>query len=76
MSMKAISSQYPLETALEKALNAGVNMFIVANHDFDYTPQFVLTIANLVRDGKVPKSRIDDAYQHVIAAKQRMAAKQ
>lgn len=48
-------------------------MFIVSNHDFDYTPQFVNTIAKLIRDGKVPESRIDDAYQRVIAAKQRLA---
>lgn len=72
MSMAAISAHYPLATALEKALNAGVDMFIVANHDYDYTPEFVLTIAKLVRDGKVSQSRIDDAYQHVIAAKQRL----
>lgn len=72
MSMAAIAEHYPLELALEKALNAGVDMFIIANHDFDYTPEFVMAIAKLVRDGKVPQSRIDDAYQHVLAAKQRL----
>ncbi len=72
MSMAAITGHYSLETALEKALSAGVDMFIVANHDANYTPKFVITIAKLVRDGKIPPERIEDAYQHVIAAKQKL----
>ncbi len=72
MAMGAVANQYSLETALEKSLNAGVDMFIISNHDNDYTPTFVNTIAKLVRDGKVPQSRIEDAYQHVLAAKQRL----
>lgn len=72
MGMAAIAKHYPLEVALEKGLNAGVDMFIVSNHEFDNTTEFVNTIAKLVRDGKVPESRIDDAYQHVVAAKQHM----
>lgn len=72
MSMGAIAGQYPLETAVEKALNGGVDMFIISNHDADYAPKFIITIAKLVRDGKIAPSRIEDAYQHVIAAKQRL----
>lgn len=72
MGMAAIAAHYPLEVALEKGLNAGVDMFIVSNHKFDDTTTFVNTIAKLVRDGKVSESRINDAYQHVIAAKQRL----
>jgi beta-N-acetylhexosaminidase len=72
MEMAAIAAHYPLATALEKALNAGVDMFIVSNHDLDYTPEFVDTIARLVRDGKVSESRIDEAYQRIIAAKQQI----
>lgn len=72
MSMAAIAEHYSLETALEKGLNAGVDMFIISNYDNDYTPKMIITIAKLVRDGKVPQSRIEDAYQHVVAAKQRI----
>ncbi len=72
MAMGAIADHYPLATALEKGLNAGIDMFIVANHHTDNTADFVNTIAKLVRDGKVPQSRIDDAYQHVMAAKKRL----
>ncbi len=71
MGMAAIAQHYPLAVALEKGLNAGVDMFIVSNHDGDRTGEFVNTIAKLVRDGKVPESRINEAYQHVAAMKQR-----
>jgi beta-N-acetylhexosaminidase len=74
MSMGAIAANYPLETALEKGLNAGIDMFIIANHDADYTGRMIITIAKLVHDGKVAESRIDDAYQHVVAAKQKIGA--
>ncbi len=72
MEMDAIAANYPLQTALEKALNAGVDMFIVANHEADNTSKFVDTIARLVQSGKIKPSRIEDAYQHVIAAKQKI----
>ena len=71
MAMAAITSHYPLETTLEKALNAGIDMFIVANHNGDHTPEFALAIAHLIKTGKVPASRIEDAYQRIVAFKQR-----
>jgi beta-N-acetylhexosaminidase len=74
MAMGAIANRYPLDVALEKALNAGVDMFIVSNLNFDNTPEFVNTIAQLVKDGRVPQSRIEDAYQHVLSVKQRLTA--
>lgn len=72
MSMAAIAANYPLDIALEKALNAGVNMFIVSNHDDDYTGKFVITIAQLVKSGKINPDRIEQAYQRIIAAKQKL----
>ncbi len=72
MNMKAIAANYPLSTALEKALNAGVDMFIVANHYNDDTALVINTIAELVKSGKVKESRIDDAYQRVMQMKQRI----
>ena len=75
MGMAAIAQHYPLAVALEKGLNAGVDMFIVSNHEGDRTGEFVNTIARLVRDGKVPESRINEAYQRVVAVKQRIQVK-
>ncbi len=57
---QTIAQHYPLPVALEKGLNAGVDMFIVSNHEGDRTGEFVNTIARLVRDGKVPESRINE----------------
>jgi hypothetical protein len=34
-------------------MNAGVDMFIVGNHEGDYTQTVVLTTAKLIHDGKV-----------------------
>lgn len=75
MEMGAIAARYPLEVALEKGLNAGIDMFIVSNHHYDRTPAFVNTIAHLIHDGKVPESRIDEAYQRVITIKKRIATR-
>ncbi|MBS0351593.1 MAG: glycoside hydrolase family 3 protein [Proteobacteria bacterium] len=72
MAMGAIANQYPLSVALEKSLNAGVDMFIISNHHADNTGDFVITIAKLVKEGKVPESRIEDAYQHGAGIKQRL----
>jgi beta-N-acetylhexosaminidase len=74
MAMAAIAANYPLEVALEKGLNAGVDMFIVSNHDLDRTGEFVNTIARLIRDGKIPESRIDESYQRIVAVKHRIAS--
>lgn len=72
INMKAIADNYPLSTALEKGLNAGVDIFIVANHYADDTARIVNTIAQLVKSGKVQESRIDEAYQRVMQLKQRI----
>lgn len=71
MTMSAITEYYPLSQAYEKAINAGVDMFIVGNHEGDYTPTVVLTIAKLIHDGKVSPARIEESYQRIMALKNR-----
>ena len=71
--MDAISQQYSLETALEKAINAGVDMFIVANHYTDQTANVVLTIAKLIHDKIIKPERIDDAYTRITKLKSRVS---
>lgn len=72
MTMGAIKNVYSLEVAFEKAINAGVDMFIIANNNGNETERAVNTIAKLVKEGKVSQSQIDRAYQHIIKLKRRI----
>lgn len=69
MTMGAITDEYELTDALAHAINAGVDMFIIANHNSNHTRNVVLTIAKLVHDGTIKKERIDDAYRRVSVLK-------
>lgn len=72
MTMGAIANEYPLDIALEKAINAGVEMFIIANNFSDDTELLVNTIAKLIKEGRVKTSLIDNAYQHIVELKKRI----
>jgi len=74
MTMGAISDEYPLDFALEKGINAGVEIFIISNNTSDKTEFMVNTIAALIKSGKVQPSTIDKAYQHIVAVKNRINA--
>jgi beta-N-acetylhexosaminidase len=68
LGMKAIADHYGFETALERALNAGVDILLVANnidYDPDIVPRTVQIVEMLVRSGRVPESRIDEAFERV-----------
>lgn len=79
LTMGAISQYYaPLDfeqalpLILEKAINAGVDMFIIANHNNDYTNQVIDTIGQLVKDNKIKFSQIEDANKRIITLKQKI----
>ena len=67
--MGAMAQEYPLSISLAKAINAGVDILIVANNDKDYTDEVVSTIATLVKEGKVNASRIHQAYARIQSLK-------
>lgn len=72
--MGAIIQHYSYETAVEKAINAGVDLLMVAN-DKLYSPDImhrtVELLLRLVRQGKIPQERIDQAFQRIMAIKKR-----
>lgn len=72
--MGAIVQHYSYETAVEKAVNAGIDLLVVAN-DKAYRPDIVpLTIellVRLVKDGKVSAERIDQSCRRILALKAR-----
>ncbi len=58
-----ISPDYP--TAVEAAINAGIDMVMVPNR----YKEFIATLKSLVRNGRVPVSRIDDAVRRILRQK-------
>jgi beta-N-acetylhexosaminidase len=73
MQMKAISSHYSLEDALTLTINAGTDMMIFGNQltDTPETPNALIDIIEAkVNSGEIKKSRIDDAYRHIVSLKQ------
>jgi beta-glucosidase len=54
--------------SVELAINAGMDMGMVV----DEYPQFVQALTELVNEGKVPRSRIDDAVRRILSVKEKM----
>lgn len=73
MAMGAIAKQYDLETCLEKAINAGVDMFIFSNNGDNYDKEIgykaIETIFKLVKQGKVDKRKISNSYAKILKLK-------
>lgn len=75
MQMKAISAHYPLENALEMAINAGADMLIFGNQLSD-KPQSLSHLIDIVEDkvekGEISSSRIDEAYERISSLKAKL----
>ena len=72
MQMKAIRDHYGLKEALTLAINAGVDMLIVANAlpgEPDDPEMIIQLIEDQVKAGAISPARIDDAYQRIIQLK-------
>lgn len=76
MQMGAITTQYGFAVALEKAINAGVDLLALSNNGESYNERLVeetvSVIQQLVETGKVSEERIDEAYQRIQGLKQRL----
>jgi beta-N-acetylhexosaminidase len=71
MTMGAITEEYDLRETLKKSINAGVDIFIVANNYEDQTNAMINTIAQLVKDGEIKRERIDESYDRIVAFKKK-----
>ena len=75
MQMKAISDHYGLETAVHRAIEAGVDIISFANNSM-YEPDIVLKatdiIKKLVRTGVISEARIEDSFRRISTLKNRM----
>lgn len=74
MGMGAITSQFGLETAVEKSIEAGVDVLLFANnlnYDEHIAEKVIKIIKSLIADGKINASRINESYKRIIALKKK-----
>lgn len=68
MQMDAIRAYYGLETAIEQAILAGVDILGFANnsvYEENIIPEAHRIIRQLVEDGRISEERIDQSYQRI-----------
>jgi len=77
LQMKAISSQYGLERAVERAIGADLDFLVFANNSVyepDIARRVVEIVARLVGEGRISADRIHRSWERITALKQRMGA--
>ncbi|WP_018127883.1 glycoside hydrolase family 3 protein [Balneola vulgaris] len=77
MQMKAIADEYGLETSIEQALNAGVDILIFGNNlEFDpnIAEKAINAIQKLIADGRVSTETIEQALARIDKLKQDVIA--
>lgn len=70
--MGAIAQHYSYETVLEKAVNAGVDLLVLANdkqHSPDIAPRTIGLLRKMVESGKISQARIDQACGRIMGLK-------
>jgi beta-N-acetylhexosaminidase len=79
MAMGAIAKQYDLATCLEKAINAGVDIFIFSNNGEIYDKNIgykaIDTIFNLVKEKKISQERISESFNRIKILKNKVGLK-
>lgn len=72
MQMEAIRSFYGLETAITRAINAGVDILVFGNNLVywpDIVPKAVDIIQQKVKAGEISADRINESYDRIMEAK-------
>ena len=76
MEMGAVRDDYSLDERAVKAVNAGTDLLVFSNvtlRDPELGTKLHAIIANAVRDGRIPRSRIEKAYGKIMLLKRRIA---
>lgn len=77
MQMRAIASHYGLETAVEKAINAGVDILVIGNNIGRFEPDIAEKVATIIKrlvdNGSISEQRIDESYQRILALKAKIS---
>jgi beta-N-acetylhexosaminidase len=77
MQMDAIRAEYGLETAIQQAINAGVDILIFGNnlvYDEDIAERAVEIIQKLLREGKVEKETVEKSLARIDSLKTNVIA--
>ena len=77
MEMGAVSDDYSFEERVIKAVNAGTDLLVFSNvsgRDPELGPKIHAAIADAVRDGRISRTRIEEAYGRIKLLKRRLAA--
>ena len=77
MNMKAISEYYSFEKAIEMAVNAGVDILLIANninYDQQAASKTLNVLKQLVQEGKISPERIEESYNRIMALKKQQLA--
>lgn len=76
MGMGAIVNHYGLASAIEKAINAGVDMIAIGNNGYLYidniVEQVVTAIQQMVAEGTISRERIEQSYARIQRLKARI----
>jgi len=75
MQMQAISDHYSLETALEQTIMAGADVIIFGNnlaYDEQIAQEAIDVITNLVQEGRISPSRINESFNRIMFLKNRL----
>ena len=73
MQMGAIRDAYGYEEAVALAIEAGVDILLIANqlvYEPDIAPRTIDVIEGLVRSGRISEERIDTSYRRILALKE------
>jgi len=72
MQMGAIRDNYSLKTALERTIKAGTDIIVFGNnlvYESDISERALQIIHSLVREGRIPASRIRQSYERIMERK-------
>ena len=75
MDMGAIANEYGTETAVEMAINAGNDILVFGNNltfDKNRGADINKMIVEMVKDGRIKKSRIRESYNRIKKLKERL----
>jgi len=75
MQMKAITNHYRFEVAIQKTLEAGIDLIVIGNnlkYESDAVARTVGIIKQLIQAGKITEARIDESYRRIQQLKRKL----
>jgi len=75
MEMSAVRKSYSREDRVVMAINAGTDLLVFSNvktRDPELGVKIHAIIADAVRDGRIPRARIEEAYGRILLLKRRL----